>query len=57
MAKLIAGTTLTLAAAAAVIGGPGIGLGLLGAMAWMLLVLRPAEAGPMVAAWSRDRFE
>jgi hypothetical protein len=57
MVKLIAGTTLALAAAAAVVGGPGIGLGLLGAMAWMLLVYRPAEAGPMVATWSRGRFE
>ena len=57
MVKLIVATTLALAAAAAIVGGPGVGLGLLGAMAWMLLVFRPAEAGPMVAAWSRDRFE
>jgi hypothetical protein len=57
MVKLIAGTTIALAVTAAMLGGLGIGLGLLGAMAWMLLVLRPTEAGPMVAAWSRDRFE
>jgi hypothetical protein len=57
MVKLIAGTTLALAGAAAVVGGPGIGLAMLGAMAWMLLAFRPADAGPMVAAWSRNRFE
>jgi hypothetical protein len=57
MVKLIVGTTLALATVAAVVGGPGAGLGMLGAMAWMLLVLRPAEAGPMIATWSRSRFE
>jgi hypothetical protein len=57
MVKLIAATTLVLAALSAMLGGLGIGLVLLGAMAWMLLVFRPVEAGPIVASWSRRRFE
>ena len=57
MAKSIAATTLVLAALSAALGGLGIGLVLLGAMAWMLLVFRPVEAGPIVASWSRQRFE
>jgi hypothetical protein len=57
MLKLIAGTTLALAVLSATLGGLGIGLVLLGSMAWMLLVFRPVEAGPIVASWSRQRFE
>ena len=57
MAKLIAATTVVLAVVSATLGGLGIGLVLLGAMAWMLLVFRPVEAGPIVATWSRSRFE
>jgi hypothetical protein len=57
MLKLIAATTVALAGLSATLGGLGIGLVLLGAMAWMLLVFRPREAGPIVASWSRRRFE
>jgi hypothetical protein len=57
MLKLIAATTVALAALSATLGGLGIGLVLLGAMAWMLLIFRPVEAGPIVASWSRRRFE
>ena len=57
MLKLIAATTLALAVLSAALGGLGIGLVLLGSMAWMLLVFRPVEAGPIVASWSRQRFE
>jgi hypothetical protein len=57
MLKLIAATTVALAGLSATLGGLGIGLVLLGAMAWMLLVFRPMEAGPIVASWSRRRFE
>jgi hypothetical protein len=57
MLKLIVATTLALVVLSATLGGPGIGLVLLGAMAWMLLVFRPVEAGPIVASWSRSRFE
>jgi len=57
MTWVIAGTTLALAAASTVLGGIGIGLVTLAAVAWLLVALRPVEAGPMVASWSRERFE
>jgi hypothetical protein len=57
MMWVTAGITLALAAMAASLGGLGIGLIALGAMAWLLVAFRPVEAGAMVAGWSRRRFE
>jgi len=57
MTWVIAGITLALAAASAALGGIGTGLITLGAMAWLLVAFRPVEAGPIVASWSRERFE
>ena len=49
--------TVALAAVGAALGGPLVGLLVLVTIGWLLLTFRPLEAGAMVAAWSRKRFE
>ena len=57
MTWAIAGTTLALVAFSAGLGGWAVGLLALASIAWLLVALRPVEAGAMVASWSRSRFE
>ena len=57
MLWFIGGITFALVAFATALGGVATGALLLTAIAWLLLVLRPAEAGAIVADWSERRFE
>jgi hypothetical protein len=57
MRWLIAGITVVLAGIAASLGGLVAGLVALASIGWLLLALRPVEAGAIVADWSRRRFE
>lgn len=49
--------TLIVGVAIAMLGGIGPALLSVATMTWLLMALRPTEAGPLVAAWSRQRFE
>jgi hypothetical protein len=49
--------TIASAAFVAVAGGLFYGLLALATMGWLLLVLRPSEAGLLVASLSRQRFD
>ena len=57
MLWLIAGITLALVSLSATLGGVGTGILALATIAWLLLAFRPVELGPIVAEWSRRRFE
>jgi hypothetical protein len=48
---------LILAAAIAFVAGAALGGLALLTMAWLMLVLRPVEAGSLVASLTRRRFE
>ena len=57
MLWLIAGITLAFVAMGATWGTLGTVAILLAAVAWLLVAFRPVEAGALVAALSRRRFE
>jgi len=57
MLWLIGGITLALVGMSAAWGTVGTAVILFGAVAWMLLVFRPVEAGALVANMARRRFE
>lgn len=57
MNRLIASIIVATTIFATALGGPVAGGLILGWTAWLLLVLRPAEAGALVADWSHRRSE
>jgi hypothetical protein len=57
MVWFIGAFTLALVAISATWGTVGTAAILITAVAWLLLVFRPTEAGPLVANLARRRFE
>jgi hypothetical protein len=57
MVWLIGASTLALVSIAGLFGSVGTAAILLVSVLWLMVALRPVEAGVLVADWSRRRFE